>query len=141
VADLRTQVSDLEAMDLQALREAWSARYGEAPKLRSPDLLRRLMAFRIQAQAEAAPLQALRRRLAEANRPPRRTEVQVGRRIVREWKGVRHDVEAIDAGFLYQGQVYASLSQIARMITGSRWNGPRFFGLRTLREDRRGRSS
>ena len=51
-------------------------------------------------------------------------------RLVREWKGLRHEVEVTDDGVLYRGERYASLSEVARVITGVRWNGPRFFGLR-----------
>ena len=54
-----------------------------------------------------------------------------GTRLVREWQGVRHEVVAMtDGGYLYRGERHRSLSQVARVITGSRWNGPRFFGLR-----------
>ena len=50
---------------------------------------------------------------------------------MREWKGERHEVEVVDEGtVIYRGEVYASLSEAARAITGTRWNGPRFFGLR-----------
>ena len=50
--------------------------------------------------------------------------------ITREWKGVRHEVEIADGGFIYRGERWKSLSEVARTITGTRWNGPRFFGLR-----------
>ena len=53
-----------------------------------------------------------------------------GTRLVREWKGVGHEVTVVDGGFEYQGRRYRSLSAIARAITGTRWNGPLFFGLR-----------
>lgn len=53
-----------------------------------------------------------------------------GVRITREYRGRRCDVEVLADGFLYEGQAYDSLSEIAREITGVRWNGPRFFGLR-----------
>jgi hypothetical protein len=50
--------------------------------------------------------------------------------LVREWEGVLHHVVALDEGFAWNGITYRSLSQVARAITGTRWNGPRFFGLR-----------
>jgi hypothetical protein len=53
-----------------------------------------------------------------------------GTTVVREYQGVRHIVTIADEGFVWEGRVYASLSAIARSITGARWNGPRFFGLR-----------
>jgi hypothetical protein len=56
--------------------------------------------------------------------------LEEGTRIIREWKGVRHQVDALETGFLYDGRTFASLSMIAREITGCRRNGPKFFGLR-----------
>ena len=53
-----------------------------------------------------------------------------GSQLEREWKGERHRVDVVDGGYVWNGQTFASLSPIARQITGSRWNGPRFFGLR-----------
>ena len=50
--------------------------------------------------------------------------------LAREWRGVRHEVEVSDGGFHHQGVTYRSLSEVARAITGTRWNGLRFFGLR-----------
>jgi hypothetical protein len=56
--------------------------------------------------------------------------LKVGTRLVRQWQGATHQVEIVDAGYLYQDRQYQSLSQVARAITGSNWSGPRFFGLR-----------
>jgi len=53
-----------------------------------------------------------------------------GTLIAREWKGERHEVEATENGFLYKGQEWRSLSEVARSIAGTRRNGPKFFGLR-----------
>ena len=55
---------------------------------------------------------------------------EVGTVITREWQGRRHEVLVTAQGFEHQGEVHASLSEVARKITGVRWNGPRFFGLR-----------
>jgi hypothetical protein len=51
--------------------------------------------------------------------------------LVRVWKDQSHRVMVLEDGFAYAGKTYASLSEIARLITGARWNGPRFFGLRS----------
>ncbi|NJN06321.1 MAG: DUF2924 domain-containing protein, partial [Rhodobacteraceae bacterium] len=53
-----------------------------------------------------------------------------GGRLIREWNGVTHAVDVVEGGFLWKGQRYTSLSPIARAITGARWSGPRFFGLK-----------
>jgi hypothetical protein len=62
--------------------------------------------------------------------------VKVGSIIVREYQGKLHEVVVVPGGFCWQGQVFASLSTIARKITGTSWNGPRFFGLRGGKEAR-----
>ena len=62
--------------------------------------------------------------------PPAKPRLAPGERFVREWQGRRHEVEVLEKGFRYAGADYRSLSQVAREITGTRWNGLRFFGLR-----------
>ncbi len=122
---------DLETLGLDALRSLWRARYGAPPALRSPELLRLMLAWRIQA-AQAGGLDrdaklALRRPVAKRGG----LEPVPGARLVREWQGRTHEVVVMnDGGFLYRGDRYGSLSEVARAITGVRWNGPRFFGLR-----------
>ncbi|WP_374406292.1 DUF2924 domain-containing protein [Pelagerythrobacter sp.] len=125
----RSLLKRLETADLAELRSEWERRYGVAPGLRSPDLLRRILAWRIQAGAEGGLDRATRRLLA-GNRARPETLLSEGTVITREWKGVRHEVEIADGVFLYRGERWKSLSEIARAITGTRWNGPRFFGLR-----------
>jgi hypothetical protein len=64
--------------------------------------------------------------------PPRRTKnriIKPGTRLVREWNGRTHHVEAVDGGFLWNGKLHRSLTTIARAITGAHWSGPRFFGI------------
>jgi hypothetical protein len=119
----------LETADLDELRSEWERRYGAAPRLRSPVLLRRLLAWRIQVAAEGGLDRATRRLLAGNPAGPE-VLLSEGTVITREWKGVRHEVEVADSGFIYRGERWKSLSEVARTITGTRWNGPRFFGLR-----------
>jgi hypothetical protein len=63
---------------------------------------------------------------------PRR--IKPGAILVRQWKGQSHRVTVLEDGFAYQGKPYESLSEIARLITGTRWNGPKFFGLRATKD-------
>ena len=117
-------------MTLEELRSEWRRLYGPAPKLRSIDLLRRLIAWRLQAEADPQAVEELRARLAE-DTPKASRVLQPGARVMREWKGVAHEAEVLGGGkVLYDDEVYDSLSAVARAITGVRWNGPRFFGLR-----------
>lgn len=124
------EVRALERLDLHVLREEWQKRYGEPPKMRSKELLARLLAWRIQADAFGG-LDATTIRLLKAESlPPPRPLLEPGMRLAREWQGRRHEVDVLEKGFRYEGADYRSLSEIARAITGTRWNGLRFFGLR-----------
>ena len=127
---LHAQVKALEPLGLEDLREVWRKAYGPPPKLRSPDILRRLLAWKLQAAVHGGLDPDTRRVLRIAVGRATRADVWPGDRMVREWEGVRHEVVAVESGFVYAGQTYKSLSQVARAITGTRWNGPRFFGLR-----------
>ncbi len=125
------EVRALARLDLEGLREVWRRRYGPPPRLRSPDLLRRVIAWRIQVAAfgdlDAETRRRLRRPTSAA--PPPAIRLSPGTRLAREWRGVRCEVEVVEDGFVYAGVTYRSLSKIAGVITGAKWNGPRFFGL------------
>lgn len=125
------EVALLQDLSLQAVREMWEARYGAPPKLRSRELLALMLGFRIQAEAQGGLDAETRRALRRPSRGKPRATPTSGTRLVREWGGRRHEVTvAGPEAFIYQGESHASLSEIARKITGVRWNGPRFFGLR-----------
>ena len=119
----------LGAMSLPELRDEWRRRFGAPPRLRSADLVRRCLAWLIQTDAWGGIDAPLRRRLR--GKTSTGDEVDPGVRIVREWQGQRHEVEKVDDGYLYAGRRWTSLSAIALEITGTRWNGPKFFGLRS----------
>ena len=122
-------VAKLEGLGLPELRKLWAERFGPPPALRSADLLRRLLAWHMQADFHGGLDGALRRRLVQkGNASP--TNLHVGTRIVKEWQGRRYEVLVDHDGPLFEGRRYRSLSEVARTITGTRWNGPRFFGLR-----------
>ena len=129
---IEAEVAHLLTLGLQALRAIWRERYGPPPKLRSPQLLRLNLAWRLQAEAfgglDAETKRRLRRGGAGASAADR---LQPGVRLIREWKGVPHEVIVEEGGFRYGGRLWKSLSEIARQISGTRWNGPRFFGLRS----------
>ncbi len=131
--DLEASVAALEGLGLDSLRADWRARFGPPPALRSPELLAMMLAWRIQAAVAGGLGVETRRAL---RRPPsKRTTSEPaagpGTLLVRQWQGVRHEVTVeAGGGFLHRGQRHRSLSQVARAITGTRWNGPRFFGLR-----------
>ena len=124
------EVRALERLGLEGLRAEWRRRYGPPPKLRSRDLLARILAWRVQAEAfgglDAELAKCLRRGVGLS---AARSDVPSGTRLVREWQGQPHEVEALEGGFRYRGTLYRSLSAVAGQITGVKWNGRRFFGL------------
>ena len=115
----------------------------EPPKAFGPDLLRRSIAHRIQERAYGG-LPASTKRLLDRlvktamAKPNGRLElprrIKPGSELVRTWKGKSYRVMVMADGFAHDGKTYTSLSEIALEITGTRWNGPRFFGLRSAQD-------
>lgn len=130
-SDVENLVVEIGDMDLSALRGAWRRRYGPPPPLRSVQILRQLLAFRLQAETYGGLEIDTRRALARRGAPaPEGRHLGVGARLSRTWKGRTVEVVVEEGGFRWQGKVYASLSAAATAIAGTKWNGPRFFGLR-----------
>ena len=127
--DVRDEVASLQIMGLAELRTLWEARFGAPPKQRSVELLRRVLAWRLQAEAYGG-LDAATLRLLASERTLVMVAEQPGTRLARDYAGRRHEVVMLEDGVLYEDGTYGSLSEVARLITGQRWNGPRFFGLR-----------
>jgi hypothetical protein len=135
------ELDRLAVMPIVQLR----ARYREVfksdpPKAFGPDLLRRSIAHRIQEKAYGSlsrPAQHLLGQMVKAYAAKPNGKIVLPRRIkpgsllVREWKGKSHRVMVVANGFAYDGETFTNLSEIAVLITGTRWNGPRFFGLRS----------
>jgi hypothetical protein len=131
-SDLEAELDRLAAMNINELRSLWREREGrEAPSGFSRDLLARALAYAIQEEQLGGLSRELKKLLASSDaqaEPPRR--IKPGSVIAREYAGARHEVFVVAHGFSWQGRSYPSLSAIAKEITGTRWNGPRFFGLR-----------
>ena len=131
VADVAAEVAALERLDLDGLRSVWRNRYGLPPRLRSPELLRLQLAWRLQAEVLGGLDPETRRQLRRKGRVRMEgLELGVGARLRREWQGKIVEVVVEADGFRWQDRTYRSLSAAATAIAGSRWNGPRFFGLR-----------
>ncbi len=134
------QIAELEALNTRDLRSRWQHAYGQpAPKHASRDLLLRAVAHRLQEKAEGGLSKAALRRLAKLAglnggdtqpTPPSPPRLKTGSRLIREWHGVTHSVTVLGDGFDWRGNRYTSLSRSARAITGARWSGPLFCGLR-----------
>jgi hypothetical protein len=126
-------------MTIDGLRQEW-ARWlpGPVPAIRSGDVLRRLLAWRVQAGVyggyDPDTAKRLKQLIADhaASRPligKTKARLSPGTVLSREWKGQIHRVIVEAKGFTYEGTTYVSLSEIARLITGTRWSGPRLFGI------------
>ena len=129
--EIEELVVRIGSMNLDALREHWGQRYGAPPPLRSEPILRMLLAWRVQAEAFGGLDVATRRALARSGSPePEGKHLGIGARLTRTWKGRKVEVIVEEGGFRWEDKVFPSLSAAATAIAGSRWNGPRFFGLR-----------
>ncbi len=141
--DLQAHLDLLAQLGAPELRAEWTRVYDRpAPGRISRDMLVRGIAYRIQEQmygglkpATIKRLKQIAATLKEGRDVPKapKPEVHPGSRLIREWKGQTHIVEALPDGFAWRGKTYRSLTQIARLITGMSWSGPMFFGLRDKR--------
>ena len=140
---LESEIAHLRGLDMDGLRARWRSLTGRrAPRHLSKGLMFRILAYRIQADAlgdlDSATIRYLERIALDNDQGNSKSlprsdgdQIKPGAVLVREWQGADHHVMALSEGFAWKGQVYRSLSEVARAITGTSWNGPRFFGLRT----------
>jgi Protein of unknown function (DUF2924) len=141
---LENEIAHLRGLDLEGLHARWHTVFRRrAPPHLPCHLMFRILAYRLQAdrfgdldadskrlldRIGSEPLDGIDRLVADFNRS--RNELQPGTLLTREWDGQLQRVRALADGFSWDGQTYRSLSKVAFAITGARWNGPRFFGLR-----------
>jgi hypothetical protein len=134
------EIARLRDLDVGALRARWHTVFGRrSPRHLPRHLLFRIMAYRLQAD-RLGDLDAESQRLLDRSETPekagqravarRPVDVRPGTVLGREWNGQMHRVTVLEKGIAWKGKTYPSLSKIALAITGTRWNGPRFFGLR-----------
>src|SRR5215475_4773086 len=131
-AAIEAEIAHLRSLAIDAVRRRWRVIFGRTPPSDlSKDLLGRMIAWRLQEQAFGGlDRESLRflDGLARHGGSPRR-QLKPGTVLVRDYDGQRHTVTVMADGFEWQGTTYASLSAIARAITGTAWSGPRFFAL------------
>ena len=144
----------LAGMDAAALERRWRQVFGAAPPPGLPPAQRtRVIAYRIQAVAygdldrdTARALERLAQTRGQKGQGGDATPTSAmpvpdqrgrtpGVTLSREWAGVMHTVQVLEAGYAWNGATYDSLSRVAHLITGTKWNGPRFFGLRAKTAD------
>lgn len=102
------------------------------PKSLSQSLLRRVLAFYVQAAGQGGLSKATKKALQRSSGGSAKQasrKLKTGARLVREWNGTTHIVDVVEDGFRWKDRTWLSLSVIAREITGAHWSGPRFFGV------------
>lgn len=147
-ASVLVHLAALRRMTVSEMKAKWEAIFGTPAPNNSRAYLELRLGYRIQELTFGGPARETRRMLElladevegkigrKAIIADPRNPV-IGTRLVREWDGVEHTVTVKKDGFDWQGRKFKSLSAVAREITGTRWNGYRFFGLRETRRDDR----
>jgi hypothetical protein len=133
-------LDSLRALQIGALKSLWQQMFKSAPPICArKEFLIRVLAHAVQERTREALSKSVARALqefAQVTRPAGLSDLAIdtklrpGARLVRTWGGANHEVMVMDRGFAYRGSAYASLSEVARRITGAHWSGPRFFGLK-----------
>jgi len=147
--DPRAQLAELRHLSMAGLKQRWRDLIGTDPPEYNRKFLVSRLAYRVQELAygglsasaladmdailDDAGCDKLGRMRRRRNKGTGHRKLLIGTRLVREWNGERHEVTVVPGGFEYRGNRFPSLSAIARIITGTRWNGPGFFGLREKR--------
>lgn len=139
-SQLEKQLTHLESLNLNELREEWGKVSNKPlPKISSTEFLRYHIAWTLQERALGGLSGQAKRRLKDLHErfennpdfnPSQTFHFKPGTVLTRIWNGTRHDVLVEEVGFKYQNQNFQNLSEIATQITGSRWSGPVFFGLK-----------
>jgi Protein of unknown function (DUF2924) len=139
-AAIAAEIARLSELGTKELSERWKSLYRKAPSVHlGRTIMIHAIAYRLQEKAFGGLKPSTRRllaRVAEEARTggtpamPKGRTANAGTILVREWQGKAHRVTVLDDGVAFNGKRYRSLSQVAREITGTRWSGPRFFGLR-----------
>jgi len=138
---LAAEIMGLSKLGIDELRGRWKAMYGKEPSQEiGRSFLTRAIAYRLQERAFGGLKPSTRRLLARvaeetatgsSPKKLRNRKAQSGTVLIREWQGNAHRVTMLDDGVSFNGKHYRSLSEVAREITGTRWSGPLFFGLRS----------
>ena len=132
------RIAEIEAMSLVELKAKWLELYGNpSPKGMSSKLLRRACIYQVQVNEygglKLETLAALKAALETPAPKPKPAGLTIGTRLIRDWHGRTYVAEVVEDGFELDGKIYSSLSALARHITGTRWNGRRFFGVKSTK--------
>jgi hypothetical protein len=143
--ELEAEIEQIRSLPIDEVRALWRRTFkSPPPSALGKDMLGRAISYHIQENALGGLSRAALRLLDDFDRGRPAIEaahrrLKPGTVLVREYQGERHSVVVASDGFVWRAETYASLSTIARLITGTNWNGPKFFGLR-LSRDRTGKT-
>jgi hypothetical protein len=134
-AGITAKIGEFSSLKLHGVRAVWASTFRrDAPNGLSRDLLVRTLAWRLQEKAFGGHDKATTKLLGQYARgsgdSPIHRRLKAGTILVREYQNARYTVTILPEGYLWEDKVYPNLTMIARTITGTNWNGPRFFGLR-----------
>jgi hypothetical protein len=147
--DINAEVARLRDLGLEGLRARWRTTFRrDAPTHLPRHLLFAMVAYRLQAEAMGdldSETERYLSRMDRASSPAasipltqafeqRQRKLGPGTVLTREWNGFHHRVMVLEEGFAWESRTFKSLSEIAKTITGTKWNGPRFFGLRDRKQ-------
>ena len=142
--EMSSKIQALPRLQKSELQALWEELFDKPPHPRlRRELMVPILAYRIQENAYGGLKLSTRKRLQKLAQELTRNreaplqimpQLKPGTQLLRQWQGELHEVMVADEGFRYRGQRYDSLSEIARKITGTRWSGPAFFGLKTTRK-------
>jgi len=144
--EISTKLQELPHLPKPELLALWQELFAKPPHPRlRRNLIIPILAYRLQEQAYGGLKPSTRKRLkklaAELDQKGKAPlalmpQLKSGTKLLRQWQGEMHEILVADEGFEYRGKRYDSLSEIARQITGTRWSGPAFFGLKQSRKAR-----
>ena len=145
MAAVDAEIAGLEGLPIDQLRKQWQRTFNVAvPRGLSRDLMVRGLAYRMQERVHGGLSQSARRKLRTFAKQLKAGDraafdpgpsLKPGSKLIRDWQGRTLTVSVLEDSFEYKGRCYGSLSMIAREITGVRWSGPRFFGLKKTERD------
>jgi DUF2924 family protein len=150
-ASSKGDIHDLDRLSRGDLRTIWIQEVGDQPPVTlGRDILALGIAYARQEHRQRGLTKPVAKELVwlfeqtilidRGEKPPAAPMISLPRSgtvLVREWQGTTHHITIVNDGFLWNGSTYRSLSAIARAITGTKWNGPRFFGMRELKDKER----
>ena len=129
---VQRQLLSLAQMDKEELVEKWKELFGKNPPEYGPVFMRRRLAHKVQELFYGGLSEVIKERMLLQKRTPSRNTglLKPGNRIIREWHGNQYEVIIRPNGVEFEGQLYRSLTAVAKKITGTHWNGKIFFGVK-----------